>query len=586
MAKQFQRQYVRALGVALLAAVSCVSSPRSTTNISEKSEPVTFAGAFEAPDVDLELQAKNQRTGAWVRFGTARTRLTSPLLDQTGRPYFRFENNAVLPQDSDFWLAHPREGRVEAQVRVVHDGRVLTTFDADAEKCARQEHDRGLDERAIVEACAAKSSPESRIYAVTCGGLGEPCCAAASGAAGTQPATCSAAHSCEAGVCRKPGYAVPLLRGHRVDLSLPSGYQLRDAWLVIDDRESGTDSRRALVREQRAEPGVELSLAQPNLARLDFDLAFYKPGGNRFYVQARVARGDSVRTVDSEAFRFNYELPRALGLSRPRRFQLPAEHFPRRMRDCGNAFCKDADADGLNDLWENVAVQQLRPRLQLASDDGFFSSRSDIIRVLTSVTPLSRPSGEFVLFASVVAFSRDYGHLGLFDHPGDAEAFGMVYRVEADGALTWVASVAKGHPCLTCRSRFEFNEQDFAPDGTPLIYVERHKHGLWQNGRVCRARAAFSCKGDYSLRPPAFNVGDPSPDGSRSLVDSLDGIAPSGPFGELAGVFPGDAIWNAEHARVPGGFCGGNADCRSGNAATPPGALISRMLALFVSRSF
>lgn len=81
-------------------------------------------------------------------------------------------------------------------------------------------------------------------------------------------------------------------------------------------------------------------------------------------------------------------------------------------------------------------------------------------------------------------------------------------------------------------------------------------------------------------------MGDPSPDGSRSLIDSLDGIASAGPFGELAGAFLGDRIWSAERARVPNGFCGGNPDCSRGNAATAPGAIITRMLRLFASRTF
>jgi hypothetical protein len=222
----------------------------------------------------------------------------------------------------------------------------------------------------------------------------------------------------------------------------------------------------------------------------------------------------------------------------------------------------------------------------LDQSDGLFASRTDIVRVLTSVTPMIRGGQEYVLFASVVAFSRDYGHLGFFDHPGDAEAFGMLYRIEAGGSLRWVASAAKGHPCLTCRSRYAFFPQDFAEDGTPLVYVERQKHGLWQNGQQCRARAAFSCKGDRSLRPPAFNVGDPSPDGSRSLIDEFDAIASGGAFGGLAGVFPGDAVWSAKLARVPGKFCGGGRDCRQGRSATQPGTIIGKMVELFESAKF
>ena len=97
------------------------------------------------------------------------------------------------------------------------------------------------------------------------------------------------------------------------------------------------------------------------------------------------------------------------------------------MRDCQGAHCKDADGDGQNDLWENIAAEQLRPRLLLDSDDGLFSRNSDSVRVLTSVLPIERGGESYVLFADVVAFSRDYGHLGLFKHPGDTEAFGCCF---------------------------------------------------------------------------------------------------------------------------------------------------------------
>ncbi|HKU42819.1 MAG TPA: hypothetical protein VJR89_31890, partial [Polyangiales bacterium] len=395
------------LGCALLGSAGCVSSPRAVSELAQKNDPVTFAGVFEAPDVDLELQARNQKTGVWQRFGTARTRVEDPVISASGSPYFRYAANVVLPQSPDFWIAHPRSGRIEAQVRVVHGDRVLRTFAADAESCARRQHERGLSERAVFDACSAKEPALARVFVAACGGLGEACCPARPAAA-----SCSAAFSCEAGLCVAPAYPVPVLHDYQADLSLPSGYRLRDAYLVLDDRSSGADSERPLVRDFRPEPGVSVLATRADLARLSFDLGFFKPGTNRFRVRAIAGKGEARRPLASDWFRLEYELPRRLGLSETGRFQLPAEHFPRQMRDCHGPFCKDADRDGLNDLWENVAVQQLRPRLLLDRNDGFFASATDRVRVLTSVTPLLRAEREYVLFASVVAFSRDYGHLG------------------------------------------------------------------------------------------------------------------------------------------------------------------------------
>jgi hypothetical protein len=559
-----------------------MSSPRASSEIAQKTDPVTFSGVYEAPDVDLELQAKNQKTGAWVRFGTARTRQADPLMSASGSPYFRYATNAVLPQSPAYWVPHPQSGRIEIQLRVVHGERVLRVFAADAESCARQKHDLGMSEREVFDACSAKDPELARVFVAACGGIGEPCCPISK----TGAMACGSAYTCNAGLCQEPPYPVPMLRDYQVDLSLPAGHRLRDAWLVFDDRAAGVDSERPLLLDHRTQEGVRISEPHAGIARLTFDLGFYKAGVNRFKVRAIAGKGESRRALDGGWFKLEYDVPRALGFSDPGSFELPAEHFPRRMSACRGPFCKDADRDGLNDLWENMAVQQLRPRLLLDKSDSLFASRTDIVRVLTSVTPMMRGGDEYVLFASVVAFSRDYGHLGLFDHPGDAEAFGMLYRIEAGGGLRWVASAAKGHPCLTCRSRYAFFPQDFAEDGTPLVYVERQKHGLWQNGQQCRARAAFSCKGDRSMRPPAFNVGDPSPDGSRSLIDEFDAVAAGGAFGELAGVFPGDAVWSTQLARVPGKFCGGGRDCNSGRGATQPGTIIGKMVQLFESAKF
>jgi hypothetical protein len=573
-----------ALAWTLLVFAACMSSPRASSEIAQKTDPVTFSGVFETPDADLELQAKNQQTGAWVRFGTARTREADPVISATGSPYFRYQTNAVLPQSSAYWVPHPKSGRIEAHVRVVYGDRVLRAFSADAESCARQKHDVGMSEREVFDACSAKGPELARVFVAACGSVGEPCCPLQS--AKPTATACAATYSCEEGLCVEPAYPVPMLPDYQVDLSIPAGHRLREASLVLDDRSSGADSERPLVRDYRTEPGVRLSEPHPGIARVTFDLGFYKPGLNRFKVRAVAGKGEARRVLDGGWFKLEYDLPRALGFSRAGRFELPPDHFPRRMSECRGPFCKDADGDGLNDLWENVAVQQLRPRLLLDHSDGLFASRTDLIRVLTSVTPMERDGRQYVLFANVVAFSRDYGHLGMFDHPGDTEAFGMLYRVEANGALSWVASAAKGHPCLTCRSRYAFFPQDFAEDGTPLVYVERQKHGLWQNGQQCRARAAFSCKADRSLRPPAFNVGDPSPDGSRGLIDAFDAVAAGGAFGQLAGVFPGDAIWTAQLARIPGKFCGGGRDCSPGRGATQPGTIIGKMVELFETTRF
>jgi hypothetical protein len=50
-----------ALTVILLLA-ACMSSPRASSEIAQKTDPVTFSGVYEVPDVDLEIQAKNLKS--------------------------------------------------------------------------------------------------------------------------------------------------------------------------------------------------------------------------------------------------------------------------------------------------------------------------------------------------------------------------------------------------------------------------------------------------------------------------------------------------------------------------------------------
>jgi hypothetical protein len=386
-------------------------------------------------------------------------------------------------------------------------------------------------------------------------------------------------HGCDSR--RQTDYAPPMANDFAFDLVIPLGYTLRDAWLVLDDTAGTQDSRRTIVDDFHAEPGVAWTTPSVGLERLAFTLGFFKLGINRFQIQGNAVNGTSVRKIETATQELAYAVPSRLGLLGPGTFRLPPAHFPRRIADCLGELCKDRDGDGLNDLWENVAAAQLSPRLMMDSGDGLFAGLEDSVRVLTSVTPVTRGNKSYVLFASAVAFSRDYGYLGAWDHAGDTEAFGMLFRVDADDTLHWVASTAKGHPCLVCSPRYHWRTQDFGDDGAPLVFVERNKHGLWSNERACQQEAAFGCRSDLALRPAAVNIGDYAPKGSSALVDALDNLAPDGPFGELAGTFPGDALWTPSKAKVRGRFCGGQRNCSARNSANQPGAVIAMLVKLF-----
>lgn len=565
-----------------LALSACVASPRTEGNLAHRAEPLSFSGLFEVPDIDLDVEAFSYSKNAWVRFATVRTRASDPVIDASGRPYFRYSASLVLPQGKDYWSPRIESGRIEARTRVVHGERVLAMYGADAEACARAAHATGRSERAALTECASKDTHYARVFVAACGSEGKVCCTVTDGRS-----ACAAALSCEQALCTAPSYAPPVVRNHQVDLSVPAGYVLRDAVLVLDDTSGGKDTELALVADFRPSAGVRREQPHPSLERLTFDLPLWKPGINRFFVRGYAQKGEARRLVESATWQLSYEVPRAFGHApRTRSFRLPPAFFARTMRGCHGLLCKDKDGDGLNDLWENVALHQLRPRLLLDHADALFKRKQDVVTVMTSVRPLMRDGQEYVVLASVVAFSRDYGYLVGWAHPGDTETFGMLYRVEADDSLRWVASVTKGHTCLTCSPSYLRYPQEFAEDGTPLVFVEKNKHGLWQSGRACRSKSAFSCRGDRSMRPDANNIGDDAPGGPRMLVDAFDGMQADGPFAEVSRFFPGDAVWTASRARVKGKFCGGQRDCSRSQSATMPGDLIARLCKLFEHEKF
>ncbi len=566
----------------LLAAIAgCMDSPRSESSLPHKRAPLHVSGLFEVPGVDLELQIYDHAQARWVRFSKTRTRAENPVIDGSGRPYFRYASDVVLPQSPEFWSTLVSASRVEARVRVLYGERVLQAFGGDAESCARNAYARDKNEHGALEACASAQG-YARVFVSACGGDGEACCPKSAGSAAV---SCEGALSCEAGVCVPARYPSPIVAGYQVDLAVPTGYSLRDAWVVLDDTTGTTDTERPLVLASCTQPGVGRDSPHPNVERLVFDFAFWKPGVNRFFVRGEAVKGQAHRRVESAVAQLDYDVPRTFGMREPGLFQLP-EAFARTMTECQGPACKDRDGDGLNDLWENMIMRQLRPRLMFDGGDDLWKHKADVVRVLTSVTPIVRNGQSYVLLASVITFSRDYGYLIGWDHPGDTEAFGMVFRVEGHGALRWVSSVAKGHPCVTCRPKFHVDTQEFGDDGTPILYVEQDKHGLWQNGRSCREKAAFSCRGDRSLRPDSVNVGDYSPEGTRALVDALDGIAAGGTFGELAGLFPGDAVWTPARARIPGRFCGGSAGCTKSHSSNMPGDVLASVAKLFEQQQF
>lgn len=560
------------LCAALLAA--CVSSPRDGQVIERKDTPIRFEGLAPRADTPVEVQLYDSADQRWDTVGELRASLRSPVADESGRDHYRFSQDLPLPVASKYWRAQ-RDRSMHVKLRLLQDGKPLASLGDESEQCLRDARATGATSAEALGTCASGDSPATELVVPGCGGTGESCCAAGTGA--TLP-TCMPWLSCIRDRCQLPPYAAPWIPSHQQDIDIAPGHEVRDAWLEIDDHSGAVDTRVPLVKKFEVQPGVRLERPQSNVARFTVDLPLYTPGENRFRLRGRTARRGLSGRFTTPFRGFSYDMPDDLGRLGPGHFRLPMRHFPRTPQLAVGGACKDADADGLCDLWENATLHQLRPRLHFDRSDGLFDGDGDVVRVLGSVVPVRRGGRDYVLFANVVLMSRDYGvpRLNVFDHPGDTEAWGMVYRVEADASLRWVATVSKGHSCLTCKARFRFQSQAFSPTGAPLVYVERDKHGLWPSALACKRSAAFSCGGERTMRPPVVNVGDLRDGQLRALVDNLSQVPARGPHASLSGLFSGEMVWSGRQAPVTGRFCGGiRTGCTRERSANLPGHVLS-----------
>jgi hypothetical protein len=565
-----------------------MTSPRSETELKRKDQSVHFSGLVDRPATEVELQIYDYRHQKWSTFASAVTDSADPLSVGNGRTWFWFSTQIKLPQAVDYWVAGGDGGTMKARVRAVTQGRYLSTFDKRAEACIRKAQLDGYNENRTLKACESRTSPAVELYVTSCGDPGNNCC---DYFGASERNRCRETLLCQKGICQKPSYPVPIVPSFQVDIPATNNSIMQEAWIELDDKATGERTKYKLVSNHKPMRGVRYSRPHQSIVRIAFDLPLWKPGVNRFRIRGLLANKGARQRFATHFYQLEYEIPERFGIEGAGRFRLPKHHFPMDTRNCRALFCKDADGDGLNDLWENIALRQLRPQLMMDSDDELFNpeNRKDAVRILSSVYPLQKNRKRYILFAHVIAFSRDYGPPALygFDHPGDTEAWGIAFRVDRDETLHWAASIAKGHDCLTCEPSWRWHSQDFNREGVPLVFVEEDKHGLWQSGHLCRKESAFSCRGNRRLRPVAVNVGDYRRNGFRALVDSLDNIAIDGSYGDLAGVFPGEAVWTPALARIFGRFCGGvRQGCSRKKSANLPGNVIAALVKKFEAKGW
>jgi PKD repeat protein len=108
----------------------------------------------------------------------------------------------------------------------------------------------------------------------------------------------------------------------------------------------------------------------------------------------------------------------------------------------------DDDKDGINQVWEDAAMNAINPYFELDEDENWLKNQStDKVVNFVRVTPYpSIEKPKYILFYYCIAWSKDYGRVGVLGHNGDPELVILAWKVIDDKnlELSWVFTSAHG----------------------------------------------------------------------------------------------------------------------------------------------
>lgn len=250
---------------------------------------------------------------------------------------------------------------------------------------------------------------------------------------------------------------------------------------------------------------------------------------------------------------------------------LPARAAACRALPFVGAPCADLDEDGLVDVWEDVALDRLRPLLRLDEDEPAVPDLLTIADV-GRVAPASPAPDDPVEVVALImlGYARDYGSCGGFTgHNGDSERVGLHLRAFDGGGAGDVEVVA----AYTAAHEGTTNDHGKVWRGAELralttvddpisdeprwvVFPSAAKHATYGTLAQCEAVSQLPCVDEdcgpdgvaepsrFDRLPMIVNAGEDD----HRLVNDL------GPIG-----FPGDTAWGTAQ------FCGGRggASCSS-----------------------
>ena len=219
--------------------------------------------------------------------------------------------------------------------------------------------------------------------------------------------------------------------------------------------------------------------------------------------------------------------------------------------------CDDADGDGLSDLWEQAALERLRPIQRLDEQEPLVGDANAVLGDVGRVAP----SGNRVHVFIMLGYSRDYGSCGFTAHNGDSERVALELEPLAGGGPGDVrvkqAYTAAHEGTISDHGRVfaDAGLLELVHDTDPVfleprwvVYPSQSKHGTYATIAICEGISIIPCfdedcapdgvpnPQDFDRLPPVVNAGEEA----LPFVTDLTAIG-----------FPGDDAWAAQD------FCGG-----------------------------
>jgi len=208
----------------------------------------------------------------------------------------------------------------------------------------------------------------------------------------------------------------------KIDKLYADGTSMSGDWEELDFTESFDAGRQIHEASARAE------VAEAGVTKLTVEAKVCDAGGN-----SRLAR----RELAFSCPRFHLDLSAGGKTASSRSSGVPI---------FASAATPDADGDGINDCWENTAMQDLNPYIELDEEEQLKEHDEHHAANFVRITPYPDTADPtHLLFYYVVAWSRDYGRFGREEHNGDTEPLIIAWQVVDDYTIQMQCVYIEAH---------------------------------------------------------------------------------------------------------------------------------------------